>query len=84
VRSYLKELARSGADWSFAPVAEYDVRLMSADHKVADDTGKEYPDWETEGTALFAGDAQAFPRILPACVERQNATWTDFSDLSLS
>jgi hypothetical protein len=35
-----------------------------------------------EGTVLFAADAPAFLRSLPACIERQNMPWTDFSDLS--
>jgi hypothetical protein len=82
IRTYLKEMAGAGGGWSFAPAEEHSLRFMSVDHKITDAGGKEYPEWEIEGSALFARDAQAFLQSLPACVQRQNATWTDFSDLS--
>ena len=36
-----------------------------------------YPNWEIEGTALFARDAAAFVASLPACLARQSAAWSD-------
>lgn len=82
LRNYLKELASAGGGWSFAPAEEHALRFMSADHKITDANGKEYPEWEVEGTVLFAADAPALLRNLPSYVERQSTPWTDFSDLT--
>lgn len=83
-RSYLKELVEAGAGWQFAPAEEHTIRFISRDHKVTDASGKEYPDWEVEGTAVFVRDGKLFIQGLPGCLERQNTTWTDLSDLSPS
>ncbi len=77
LQTYLKELVSSGAGWEFAPSVEHLVRTISLDRKVKEADGREYPNWEIEGTALFARDAAAFVASLPACLARQSAAWSD-------
>jgi hypothetical protein len=75
--AYLKELTGAGGGWEFAPPAAYVVRAILLDEKIKDATGREYPNWDVEGTAVFAAEPEAFLDSLPACAERQNAAWTD-------
>jgi hypothetical protein len=77
LQPYLKDLVESGAGWEFAPSEEHLVRTISLDQKITEADGREYPQWEIEGTALLARDAAAFLASLPACQTRQSAAWSD-------
>jgi hypothetical protein len=76
-RAYLKELARAGSGWEFAPAEKHTVRLISVDETVTEPDGRTYPNWEVEGVALFTGDADAFLAGLASSLERWAASFTD-------
>jgi hypothetical protein len=79
--AFLRDLLTAGGDWQFAPNETHAVRIMSADHNVTESDGRVYPDWEVEGSALFATDPARFIASLPACRERQGSAFTDLTGL---
>jgi hypothetical protein len=71
---YLRELARSGKDWAFAPSGAFEIRQILADEKKTDRKGKEYAVWDIDGWAIFAQDAGAFAGQVPECLAKQLAS----------
>ena len=83
LQTYLQEMVGAGGGWEFAPSEPHIVRAISREQKITEADGKEYPSWEIEGTAVFAGDPAAFIDSLPACLARQSGAWSDLSGFSL-
>jgi hypothetical protein len=75
LRIYLKDLVGAGVNWEFAPTAAHTICPISRDETITDTNGKVHPNWEVEGTAVFAREAATFIESLPVCVARQSATW---------
>jgi hypothetical protein len=63
LRTFLKDLVGAGSGWEFAPSEGHSVRPISVDQKITDASGKEYPRWEIEGTAVFAGGSGRSTRV---------------------
>lgn len=83
IQAYLKELVTAGGGWELAPSERHTVRVISADHNVSEN-GKSYPDWEIEGTALFADNPLTFIESLPASQARWSAAWKNLPGTSPS
>lgn len=76
LRTFLRDLGSSGLNWEFAPADAHSVRPISRDGTVTQE-GKVYPQWEVEGTAVFAREAATFLANLPAYVARRGAAWQE-------
>jgi hypothetical protein len=83
-RAYLKELARAGSNWEYAPLVKHTVRLISAEETVTEPDGRTYPSCEVEGVAIFTADAQEFLAGLPEGLARWTASFTDLPGSSLT
>lgn len=77
LRTFLKDLVAAGNNWEDAPPEAHTVQPISLDQNVLEADGRKYPSWSIEGTAIFAGDPDAFIASLPACLGRQRSPWTD-------
>lgn len=70
---YLKELARQGATWAFAPNVPLAQEALSHEEKATGARGKSYTAVEVDGTAVFAQEPAAFWAAVPVCQQRQLA-----------
>jgi hypothetical protein len=77
LRAFLKDLASSGPGWGFAPPATHATRPISLDQSTKGPDGKEHPNWEIEGAAVFAREAAVFVASLPGCVADRDASWRE-------
>jgi hypothetical protein len=77
LRSFLKDLASSGANWDFAPTEGHVIQPISRDQTVRGPDGKDHPSWEVEGAAVFASEAPAFVASLPAYMAQRDASWQE-------
>lgn len=76
LRAFLKERVAAESDWEFMPPARHQLRSISRDQMVTEDHCV-YPDWEVEGVAVFAEDAEAFVGSLPDCIARLHQAWAE-------
>jgi len=79
IEGYLKELAAAGSSWESAPPVKHTVRAISAEETHTEPDGKTYPNWEVEGTAIFAADAGEFLASLPGCLEQRESPFSDLA-----
>ena len=68
---FLKELARQGSQWAFAPLHPFNLQLLDAEERHSDEFGNSRMVWEVDGWVIFAPDPAAFWAELPACQEQQ-------------
>lgn len=77
MNAYIQELATLGLDWEFAPKAACDIKSINTDRKTTDAKGKAHVEWEVDGFAIFAPDAQEVAVLLPECRDRTLAGFKD-------
>jgi hypothetical protein len=68
---YLRELARQGKGWPFAPPVPFDLEPLAADERARDNDGREHITWDVDGWVIFAEDPAGFWARLPDCQRQQ-------------